>query len=781
MQTSSILLCFVASILLTSVSRATPSQPTGQLLYASPAERFAESAVIPGSGAHELRIITPTLVELYIVSTREGSANRPTFCDWIDDNSGLPNANLPTAADVEVKINGTAVAVTNLGFQRRVRYAPLNGTLFHMENALYLELASAIPVGGTVTATNPATDKWPASFVFTADLDPNRWSSAVHVNQVGYEAGELKKAHVGKWLGSLGELSITATTFDVIKTSDSSVAATGPLSPRADSGFLYTPAPYQQVYEADFSSLTTPGEYRLRIPGLGASFPFEIRAGIDGVLARTTVAGLFHQRSAQDHALPYTRYEDGPSHTAAAEIPSNTDRAAYATMWDSIQGMSGGAITGPADLLYPYVNTGSVDVSGGHMDAGDYSKYSTNTAAALHALTFAVDYLPNVADLDNLGIPESDDSVSDLLQEAHYAADFLTKMQDADGGFYYIVRPKDRDFETDVLPSAGDTQVVYPKNTISTAVATAALAEIAASPAFQTAFPAAAASAEAAALAGWNFLMDALDPDNDSIITPTEKAAAYQKIAFYGDAFTHDDELAWAAAAMFVMTEGEPEYESRLKEFMPDPNNVLLNGWRRLFEGWGGAMRTYAFGIKAGRITNAGGHDAAYLTLVENELKLAGDDVVIWTNASAYGAAMPLRDKEFLVSAYHFSGNESFDALVASLLNPSNPSNPDYREAVRMNANYALGNNPNDIPYYTGLGWRRQREIVSQFAHNDTAVLPPVGIPIANISQSPPYLDTYLINGGNLLQRSLFPAEGLVYPFYERWTDTFDVDMADKM
>ena len=50
-----------------------------------------------------------------------------------------------------------------------------------------------------------------------------------------------------------------------------------------------------------------------------------------------------------------------------------------------------------------------------------------------------------------------------------------------------------------------------------------------------------------------------------------------------------------------------------------------------------------------------------------------------------------------------------------------------------------------------------------------------MGIPIANISESPPYLDTYLINGGNLLQRSLFPTKGLVSPFYERWTDSFDV------
>ena len=36
-----------------------------------------------------------------------------------------------------------------------------------------------------------------------------------------------------------------------------------------DSGYTYTPTPYQKVYEADFTSFNTPGEYRLVVPGHG--------------------------------------------------------------------------------------------------------------------------------------------------------------------------------------------------------------------------------------------------------------------------------------------------------------------------------------------------------------------------------------------------------------------------------------------------------------------------------------------------------------------------------
>ena len=43
---------------------------------------------------------------------------------------------------------------------------------------------------------------------------------------------------------------------------------------------------------------------------------------------------------------------------------------------------------------------------------------------------FAADSFPASAALDNLGLPESGDGISDVLQEAKWEADFLAKMQD---------------------------------------------------------------------------------------------------------------------------------------------------------------------------------------------------------------------------------------------------------------------------------------------------------------------------------------------------------------
>src|SRR5205814_10098088 len=139
-----------------------------------------------------------------------------------------------------------------------------------------------------------------------------------------------------------------------------------------------------------------------------------------------------------------------------------------------------------------------------------YIKYTINNAAFIHLLVFAADVVPSVSELDNLGLPESGDGKSDVLQEAKWEADFLARMQDADGGFYFLVYPRDREYETDVTPDHGDPQIVFPKTTSATAAATAALAQCASSPAFKKQFPEAAAVYLDKAKKGWAFLQRAI-------------------------------------------------------------------------------------------------------------------------------------------------------------------------------------------------------------------------------------------------------------------------------
>src|SRR6185503_1740635 len=123
---------------------------------------------------------------------------------------------------------------------------------------------------------------------------------------------------------------------------------------------------------------------------------------------------------------------------------------------------------------------------------------------------------------DNLGLPESGDGISDVMQLAKWEADFLSKIQDADGGFYFLVYPRERAYENDVEPDHGDAQVVWPKTTSATAAAVGALAQIASSPRFKAAYPTEAAAYLAKAKLGWQFLITAINTHG--------KDGAYQKI-----------------------------------------------------------------------------------------------------------------------------------------------------------------------------------------------------------------------------------------------------------
>jgi hypothetical protein len=311
--------------------------------------------------------------------------------------------------------------------------------------------------------------------------------------------------------------------------------------------------------------------------------------------------GIYHQRCGGANELPFTRFTHGPCHLAPAEVPDMSgkfDEVNAVLAKETADYRDNPRHTAPplrdvAACLYPFVNYGPVDVHGGHHDAGDYSKYTINSAAFIHHLVFAADVFPGVSDLDNLGLPESGDGKSDILQEAKWEADFLARMQDADGGFYFLVYPRDREYENNVTPDHGDPQVVFPKTTAVTAAATAALAQCASSPAFKKQFPEAAALYLEKAKKGWAFL--------DRAIAKYGKDGAYQKITHYGNEFMHDDELAWAACELYLAT-GDPVFQQKLLEWLhpADPAERRW-GWWRLYDAYGCAIRSYAFAVKAGK------------------------------------------------------------------------------------------------------------------------------------------------------------------------------------
>ena len=722
---------------------------------------------MPKVGDTGLHVLTPTLLELQLVNTAPQGSTRVSQWDFVNNNN---NFSAPPASAFTVTANGQTIAVQAVGFKRRPLYAPLATYDLRIENSLYLQLSSPISDSQVVEVKNPNGTLWGTNMQFVATADPLRYSPAIHVNQEGYGPTFAKKAMVGYYIGNLGEMNVPLSSgFVLVDAKTGTTAFSGSLVQRVDSGWTYSPAPYQKVYEADFTSFSTPGQYRLVVPGMGASLPFSISDGVAMDFARAYALGLYEQRCGTNLSLPWTRFTHDDCHVAPASIP--WPASSYAFTWTTISNYS--LQTNPDNppqsapkinantQLFPFVKTGTVDVSGGHHDAGDYSKYMTDSTALIHNLMFAVDSLPGVASLDNLGIPESGDGIADLLQEAKWEADYVAKMQDSDGGFYFIVYPVDTEYESDVTPDHGHPQVVWPKTSTATASAVAALAQCASSPAFKAAYPQAAADYLAKAKLGCQFLTNA--------IARYGKDGIYQKITHYGDVFADHDELAWAACEMFLAT-GDQSIHATFKSWFPDPTDsaTFRWGWWRMSQCWGNAVRDYAFAVKSRRLS-ASQIDSAYLAKCITVITNAGDDAMNWSKQSAYGTSFPSATKAVQGAGWYFSSDQAFDITVAYQFDP----NPDYLSAIIANMNYEGGCNPVNASYITGLGWKQQRDIVSQFALKDRRKLPPSGIPIGNVQSGFSYLGSY----GTSLAALCFPQDGGAgqTPFYDRWADSWNV------
>src|SRR5262249_15824985 len=158
-------------------------------------------------------------------------------------------------------------------------------------NQLYLVVNTPIADGQSVQVINDGT-VWPSYVQFATTMDRLRYNPAIHVNQEGYVPAFPKKGSVGYYAGDGGEISILTNIFFLVNAQSGATVFQGNLVRRPDVGYNYTPTPYQDVYDADFSSFTTAGQFKLLVPGMGASLPFRIDDRMAMNFARTYALGL---------------------------------------------------------------------------------------------------------------------------------------------------------------------------------------------------------------------------------------------------------------------------------------------------------------------------------------------------------------------------------------------------------------------------------------------------------------------------------------------------------
>ena len=246
-------------------------------------------------------------------------------------------------------------------------------------------------------------------------IDRSSWRQdygpAVKVNQVGYLPNGPKVA-------TLITNSSTSTGWTLYNAAGDA-CANGQVTYRG-----LDAASNQTVSIIDFTSFATEGESYTLVAGGSTSFPFSISATLYNDLRQDSLRFFYQQRSgiAIDGNLVGPQYARAAGHV---QIPPNKGDVAV-----PCQAVHDSLIA----YLEPWTCNYTLDVTQGWYDAGDQGKYVVN--GGISAAQLLMEYErsarnngTNALGDGSLRLPERNNGIPDILDEAKWELDFLMKMQ----------------------------------------------------------------------------------------------------------------------------------------------------------------------------------------------------------------------------------------------------------------------------------------------------------------------------------------------------------------
>lgn len=363
--------------------------------------------------------------------------NKGTYTLASTTDAAYSGGKQPT--DVGRKSKGTEWA--NWCLQWNASYGCVNAQPDHArEHWLYLYLPSPLQVGATYQLSTGTLANNGTSFEFAYDPNVSR-SEAVHVNQIGYApAASLKYGYVYHWLGDHGPLDLSSyagAECRLVKQPTGDVVFRSTLTLRKDRNNVETGQKNDvkgqnfslaDIYECDFSSFGTPGEYVLAVDRIGRSFPFRIYADAYREPFYYAMKGIFMNRSGIEIKAANGDGYPRPAPHHPGVTPGFAGRLKYTKTrhYDvSIEDSD------PADkTLWDNGIVGDIDTWGWYQDAGDWDTYPTHSRIpALLMLLFEAHGSKFVD--GELNIPESGNGIPDLLDEARWQIRFYHRTRHA--------------------------------------------------------------------------------------------------------------------------------------------------------------------------------------------------------------------------------------------------------------------------------------------------------------------------------------------------------------
>ncbi|MFN3790210.1 glycoside hydrolase family 9 protein [Massilia sp.] len=468
--------------------------------------------------------------------------------------------------------------------------------------------------------------------------------ASIKLNQVGYLPAAQKLAVVP---------APAQARFAVVDAASGKPVFEGSLG-----GAATWDASKERVRVADFSSLRTPGSYRLRVAGLPDSAPFSIQSGVYRALDIAAIRNYTLNRS----GIALTPAVAGPYARPLAH--PDTQVLVHASAASKAR-PAGTVISSPK----------------GWYDAGDYNKYIVNSGISTYTLLAAYEHFPEWFGKLALNLPESGNGLPDILNEALWNLDWMLSMQDPnDGGVYHKLTNKA--FDGMVMPEkATAPRYVVQKTTTATldfAAVMAAASRVLAP--FDSQQPGRSARYLAAAESAWRWA-----EANPNVLY--QQPADIQTGA-YGDK-SAEDEFAWAAAELLIST-GKPAYRARAFAHAGSAATGTEPGWADV-----GMLGWISLAQHAARLP--AGVDAAP---ARKQLLAVGDRLVERWRASPYRVTMG--SKDFVWGSSSVILNQAMMLVAAYRVEPR----PDYLNAAQSALDYVLGRNGPGISFVTGFGAR---------------------------------------------------------------------------
>jgi len=310
---------------------------------------------------------------------------------------------------------------------------------------LFLKLPRPLTSGAIYRLDFGDASPFSAPLEFAFD-DRHLRSESIHVNLLGHHPGEsVKTALLYHWLGSGGDADLSSLkTFELLDDTDGRTVFNGQvrLHQTATPGKRVAIFPALQpasselpmtVHTLDFSAFSTPGVYRVFVPGLGSSFPFRIDAGVWTDAARVSMQAFLNHRSGIALGPPHTEFRrPRPMHPDDGFKIHRTDSARFndpSVFTDA----SGNAFK---RIQYSILEETHVpEAWGGWHDAADFDRsiLPQNHTFAVHAMLDLYESNPAYFAALDLNLPQADPRVPDILDEALWCLDLFLRLQQPDG------------------------------------------------------------------------------------------------------------------------------------------------------------------------------------------------------------------------------------------------------------------------------------------------------------------------------------------------------------